>query len=311
MQYETDKIKKIRQEVEFYKRQLNEVASGIIGLDYKIIEMGHEIRQMQKGFALIAGLNQFKPLPVFEEIYDHFAEEIIVQMQMDLSMVLHPVQDMPGYFSPTYIKGNSGIDVSLIAKRKIYFDPFFIQEKKSLLVNSQTIPNPFINSLIKNIGLQYFIVTPVVVQNNLIAYLFTGRKIEIVLLAASRILLHDMHALEAIAGVIAALKNQHDQFLLLEKERTRISAEMHDDIGSEVTKIKMFSQALNMKMEDGTVEKMKLQSISDAASKMLQSINEIIWTMNSRNDTLTNLAAYIRRYASEYSLVTRENTTLV
>ena len=218
---------------------------------------------------------------------------------------------MPGYFSPTYIKGNSGIDVSLIAKRKIYFDPFFIQEKKSLLVNSQTIPNPFINSLIKNIGLQYFIVTPVVVQNNLIAYLFTGRKIEIVLLAASPILLHDMHALEAIAGEIAALKNQHDQFLLLEKERTRISAEMHDDIGSEVTKIKMFSQALNMKMEDGTVEKMKLQSISDAASKMLQSINEIIWTMNSRNDTLTNLAAYIRRYASEYYLVTRENTTLV
>ena len=141
--------------------------------------------------------------------------------------------------------------------------------------------------------------------------MFTGRKIEIVLLAASRILLHDMHALEAIAGEIAALKNQHDQFLLLEKERTRISAEMHDDIGSEVTKIKMFSQALNMKMEDGTVEKMKLQSISDAASKMLQSINEIIWTMNSRNDTLTNLAAYIRRYASEYSLVTRENTTLV
>ena len=67
MQYETDKIKKLRQEVEFYKRQLNEVASGIIGLDYKIIEMGHEIRQMQKGFALIAGLNQFKPLPVLKK----------------------------------------------------------------------------------------------------------------------------------------------------------------------------------------------------------------------------------------------------
>lgn len=119
-------------------------------------------------------------------------------------------------------------------------------------------------------------------------------------MAASRILLHDVHTLEAIAGVIAALKNQHDQFLLLEKERTRISGEMHDDIGSEVTKIKMFSQALNLKMEDETVEKIKLQNISDAASKMLQSINEIIWTMNSHNDTLCNLTAYIRRFASEY-----------
>ena len=300
MQNDTDEIKKLQQEVEFYKRQLNEVTSSVIGLDYKIIEMSHEIRQMQRGFALIAGLNQFKPLAVFEEIYDHFAEEINVQMQMDISMVLQPVEDMPGYFSPGFIKGNAGLDISLIAQKKILLDPSFVQGKKSLLVNSQTIPNSFIKSLIEHVGLQYFIITPVVVQNNLIAYLFTGRKIEIVLLAASRILLHDVHALEAIAGVIAALKNQQDQFLLLQKERTRISGEMHDDIGAEVTKIKMFSQALTLQMKEGTLEKIKLQSISDASSKMLQSINEIIWTMNSRNDTLTTLAAYIRRYASEY-----------
>lgn len=130
MQNDTDEIKKLQQEVEFYKRQLNELTSGVIGLDYKIIEMSHEIRQMQRGFALIAGLNQFKPLAVFEEIYDHFAEEINVQMQMDISMVLQPVEDMPGYFSPGFIKGNAGLDISLIAQKKILLDPSFVQGKK-------------------------------------------------------------------------------------------------------------------------------------------------------------------------------------
>ena len=129
MIYESEEIKKLHQEIEFYKRQLYEITSGVIGHDYKIIEMSHEIRQMQRGFALIAGLNQYKPLQVFEEIYDHFTEEINVQMQMDLCMVLQPDNDMPGYFSPTYIKGNSGIDVSLIAKKKYTLTLFLFRKK--------------------------------------------------------------------------------------------------------------------------------------------------------------------------------------
>lgn len=159
MIYESEEVKKLHQEIEFYKRQLNEITSGVIGHDYKIIEMSHEIRQMQRGFALIAGLNQYKPLQVFEEIYDHFTEEINVQMQMDLCMVLQPDNETPGYFYPGYIKGDTSGDVSLIAQKRIFFDPAFLHQKKSLLVNSQTAPNAFIDTLKQHLGVQYFILT--------------------------------------------------------------------------------------------------------------------------------------------------------
>lgn len=299
MEDSKDTIITLTKEIEYYKKQLNELSGAAIKSDYKMVEMGNEIRQMQRGFALIAGLNQFKPIPVFEEIYDHFTEEINIQMQMDLSLVLQPVLDQT-YFAPSFIKGSSNSDIASIAIQKFLIPSTFIQEKKSLLVNSITLINPFIQSLSKILGIPYFILTPVTVQKRVIAYLVSGRKIENKLLAASQLSLHDVHALEAVAGVIAAIKNQHDQFHFLEKERTRISGEMHDDIGAEVTKIKLFSQGLSLKLKDDTEEKKKLESISAAASRMMQTINEIIWTMNSRNDTLSNMTAYIRRYASGY-----------
>ena len=44
----------------------------------------------------------------------------------------------------------------------------------------------------------------------------------------------------------------------------------------------------------------KLHKISGAARKVLDSVGEIIWMMNKRNDNLNNLYAYLRRFASDY-----------
>lgn len=300
MQTPDEKITKLQKEVDYYKKQLNELTGNVINQDYRAIEMMNEITQMRKGFALIAALNQFKPVPVFEEIYDHFTEEINVQMQMDLSLVLQPNTALPGYFDATHIKGNSACDTSLIAREKIFIPASFVREKKSLLVNSQITLTPFIELLIKRSGIPYFILTPVVVQHNVIAYLFTGRKIETIMLAASRLLIHDMHTLEAIAGVIAAIKNQHDQFQLLVKERTRISSDMHDEIGSGITHIALLSELIQTQQKDERGLKQDINKISTSARRLVQTMSEIIWALNPQNDTLENLLAYTREQSHQY-----------
>jgi signal transduction histidine kinase len=300
MQKPDEKIKSLQQEVDYYKRQLNELTGDFINRDYKVIDMSIEIMQMTKGLALIAALNQFKSIPVFEEIYDHFTEEINLHMQMDFSMVLQPVTEMPGHFTPTFIKGNSVCDVSLIMQQKISVPRSFAQQKTSLLVNSDTILTPFIETLIKYSGARYFILTPVVVQKNIISYLFTGRKKETVLLAASRLLMHDVHTLEAIAGVIAALKNQHDQFQLLEAERTRISSDMHDEIGSGITHIALLSELIQTQQKDKKELKKDIKVIAVSARRLVQTMSEIIWALNPQNDTLENLLAYTREQSQQY-----------
>ena len=299
MEKTIDTIENLQKEVEYYKKQLNELSGDNIRRDYKVIDMSIEIMQMTQGLALIAALNQFKPIPVFEEIYDHFTEKINVHMKMDFSMLLLPDAGVPGNFFPNHMMGKRG-DGALKIQQSLKMDATFLSLQNSLLVNSETQSTPFIESLVEFSGTPYFILTPVNVKKEVIAYLFTGRRKELVLIAASRLFMHDVHTLEAIAGVIAALKNQHDQFQLIEKERARISIDMHDEIGSGITHIALLSELVQTQCKDEVGLKKDLNIIATSARKLVQSMSEIIWALNPQNDTLENLLAYTREQSQQY-----------
>jgi signal transduction histidine kinase/streptogramin lyase len=90
----------------------------------------------------------------------------------------------------------------------------------------------------------------------------------------------------------------------LERERSRISLDMHDEVGANLTKIAIMSE-LAMKASgatDGTAK--QLQNISQTAREVIDSISAIVWSINPKNDKLDNLAGYIREYASEIFEIT-------
>ena len=113
-----------------------------------------------------------------------------------------------------------------------------------------------------------------------------------------------VYVLLIIAGIWAVIYSiieyQREKIRLLEKERSRISRELHDDIGSELNRITMLSQLLHKKITQDEEIQEKLTTISETGKKVLGSIGEIIWTMNPQKDNLESLLAYIRRYATEY-----------
>ncbi|HEY9362307.1 MAG TPA: histidine kinase, partial [Chitinophagaceae bacterium] len=90
-----------------------------------------------------------------------------------------------------------------------------------------------------------------------------------------------------------------------QEERNRISVDMHDELGSGITAIRLMSEIAKKKMT-GAIPK-EIDRISNSANDLLNKMNAIIWSMNSRNDTVDNLVSYIRTYALEYF----ENTTIV
>ena len=295
-----DTHEKVLQERDYYRSQLNELTGKIIHFEYRFAEMTNEIRQVQKGLELIANLQNNSRIENTDDLNEHFTDQIILNMRMDRALILKRVHDHPYLFSPDNLKGYSSEEAAIISSETIPIPAAFLEKRKSLLFNSQSEPDPFNNEVAAKLRTKYFILVPVVIQNEVNSFLFAGRNSETQPLAASRLLDHDIHTLEALSGVIAAISNQFEKFRLLDIERTRIAREMHDDIGSELTKIKMFSQLLNAGVNNNNDQKQKLQIISEAASKVLQNINEIIWTMNSKSDNLVDLAAYIRRYASDY-----------
>ncbi|HLA52310.1 MAG TPA: 7TM diverse intracellular signaling domain-containing protein [Flavitalea sp.] len=83
-----------------------------------------------------------------------------------------------------------------------------------------------------------------------------------------------------------------------QEERDRISADMHDDLGSGVTAIRLMSEIAKSKMN--TEDFPEIEKISSSANELLGKMNAIIWTMKSSNDTLENLVAYLRAFATEY-----------
>lgn len=83
-----------------------------------------------------------------------------------------------------------------------------------------------------------------------------------------------------------------------QEERNRISADMHDELGSGVTAIRLMSEIMKSRLRGDVVP--ELEKISNSANELLGKMNTIIWTMKSSNDTLESLIAYIRAHAIEY-----------
>ena len=83
-----------------------------------------------------------------------------------------------------------------------------------------------------------------------------------------------------------------------QQERERISADMHDELGSGMTAIRLMSEIARRKMKENTP--VEIEKISHSADEVLNKMNAIIWSMNSGNDTIDNLVSYIRAYAIEY-----------
>ncbi|HEU5077970.1 MAG TPA: two-component regulator propeller domain-containing protein [Opitutaceae bacterium] len=85
----------------------------------------------------------------------------------------------------------------------------------------------------------------------------------------------------------------------IESERTRIARDIHDDIGSSLTRITMLSQGVRI----DTPEKQKdiiLSNIYGTARELTRSLDEIVWAVDPHHDTLESLARYIGKFAQDF-----------
>jgi len=90
----------------------------------------------------------------------------------------------------------------------------------------------------------------------------------------------------------------------LEKERLRISQDMHDEVGASLTEIAILSELAKKDMKKPQEAQTHIQKISERAREVIDNIGEIIWAINPKNDRLDDLAAYLRHYAVQYFQMT-------
>jgi len=117
----------------------------------------------------------------------------------------------------------------------------------------------------------------------------------------------DVHVLSLLAKKVTALfhtaslyRKDLDRQLLLERERARISQDMHDDIGAGLTKIAMLSEAGFKTPGQGKEVNERMAKVASSARDMIARLNVIVWALNPRYDNLDSLISYSRRYFGEY-----------
>ncbi len=86
----------------------------------------------------------------------------------------------------------------------------------------------------------------------------------------------------------------------IERERSRIARDIHDDLGAHLTRITMMSESTQAELTSPERAAAGLQKIYDTAREMTHSMDEIVWAVNPRHDTLESLATYLEKFAHDW-----------
>ncbi|HUE37342.1 MAG TPA: triple tyrosine motif-containing protein, partial [Candidatus Acidoferrum sp.] len=91
-----------------------------------------------------------------------------------------------------------------------------------------------------------------------------------------------------------------EQQAALDKERMRIAKDLHDDLGTQLTRIVLLSGLAQRDQVASEKATEHLKKLSGAAQQVINSLDETVWAVNPRNNTLPNLINYIGRFAIEF-----------
>ncbi len=108
-----------------------------------------------------------------------------------------------------------------------------------------------------------------------------------------------------IAGILYSFyRIRLNRILELERLRIKIASDLHDDIGSALTRISIDSDLLksNLGNEESNVI---FQRIGNVSREIISSMSDVVWSIDSRNDTIQDLINKMKDFA--YSVLSAKN----
>jgi signal transduction histidine kinase len=95
-------------------------------------------------------------------------------------------------------------------------------------------------------------------------------------------------------------RQQAERQRLVAQERARVAHDLHDDLGAGLTEVNMLTSLIKSNATSPTEKDHYLDQLSEMAVRMVTSLDEIVWAVNPRNDTIASLASYFAAYAQRF-----------
>lgn len=87
--------------------------------------------------------------------------------------------------------------------------------------------------------------------------------------------------------------------LELERVRTHIATDLHDDIGASLSQIAVLSEVVRSQVEGTAPVSEPLSTIATTSRELVDSMSDIVWAINPNRDNLGDLTQRMRRFASD------------
>lgn len=111
-----------------------------------------------------------------------------------------------------------------------------------------------------------------------------------------------------VAGIVHYISTQKLQRQLadlrqqeaLEKERSRIARDIHDQLGANLTQVSLLGELIEGDKDQPEEVALHAKQIQSTALETSRALDQIVWTVNPSNDTLDGLVNYLCKYAQDY-----------
>jgi signal transduction histidine kinase/ligand-binding sensor domain-containing protein len=91
-----------------------------------------------------------------------------------------------------------------------------------------------------------------------------------------------------------------EQQAALDRERARIARDLHDDLGTRLTNIVLLGGLAQREQQRPEAVSKRIDAIIAGTRQVIQSLSQVVWAINPRNDTLRDLCDYVSYFAIEF-----------
>ena len=100
--------------------------------------------------------------------------------------------------------------------------------------------------------------------------------------------------------LMAQLALQAKSQRLLQLERARIARVIHDDLGAGLTKLVLLGEVVQNGIKSDAETRAQVGQLCERARDLSKIMDEVVWAINSRRDTLVDFSTYVCKYAQAF-----------
>jgi signal transduction histidine kinase len=123
-------------------------------------------------------------------------------------------------------------------------------------------------------------------NNRIRSYFITGGLVAMIVILIS-------------VGLLFFYKYRLKQLQNLQRVKSRIASDLHDDIGATLTNINILAELSKQNGDKPANANTYLNRILEEISLASQALDDIVWSVNVRNDSLEEIISRMRKYAGE------------